>query len=294
MLVIIGYLIILGSVFGGFALAGGHLLALMQPIEILMIGGAAFGAFVVGNSSKTIISTFKSVFSTIRGFGYEKKFYIELLSILFEITNKMKKDGPLSIEGDIDNFKESELFKNYPRILREPNVTEFLCDYLRIIITGRVDTHQLENLIDQDIESFVCEKEQVINAINKMGDSLPAFGIVAAVMGVVHTMESMGGMPPEELGGLIAKAMVGTFLGVLIGYGFISPIAALLEQQLNALVKSLHSIKVVLLITASNISPGIAVEFGRKILYSQERPNGKQLEEIIRNIKKGKVEAETT
>lgn len=290
MLVIIGYLIVLGSVFGGYALAGGHLYALFQPIELLMIGGAAFGAFIVGNSGKTIVSTFKMVFSTIRGFGYEKKFYVQLLSILFEITNKMKKDGPLSIETEIDNPAESELFKAYPLIKRETDIMEFLCDYLRIIITGRVDTHQLENLMDQDIESIVCEKEQAIHAITKVSDSLPAFGIVAAVMGVVHTMESMGGMPPEQLGALVAKAMVGTFLGVLLGYGFIAPIAALLEQQLNALVKSLHSIKVVLVVTANNISPGIAVEFGRKILYSKERPDGKELEEIVRVIKKGKVE----
>lgn len=290
MLVIIGYFIVLGAVFGGYTLAGGHLLALFQPLELLMIGGAAFGAFVIGNNSKVIISTFKMVFSTIRGFGYEKKFYVQLLSVLFEVTNKMKKDGPLSIESEIENYKDSALFQAYPLIIRNEDIMEFICDYLRIIITGRVDIHQLENLIDQDIESIVCEKEQVIHAINKAADSLPAFGIVAAVMGVVHTMESMGGMPPEQLGGLVAKAMVGTFLGVLLGYGFISPIAALLEQELNALVKSLHSIKVVLVVTASNVSPGIAVEFGRKILYSKERPDGKALEEIVRTIKNGKVD----
>jgi chemotaxis protein MotA len=290
MLIILGYLIIFGSVFGGFALAGGHLLALIQPLELLMIGGAGFGSFIVANSSKTIISSFKAVFSTMRGFGYEKKFYVQLLSVLFEVTNKMKKDGPLSIEAEIENYEESELFKSYPLVKREKDIMEFICDYLRIMIVGRVDVHQLESLIDQDIESLICEKEQVIGAISKVADGLPAFGIVAAVMGVVHTMESMGGMPPEQLGGLIAKAMVGTFLGVLLGYGFIAPIAALLEQQLNAMVKSLHSIKVVLVVTANNISPGIAVEFGRKILYSKERPGGKELEEIIRTIKQGKVE----
>ena len=289
MLVIIGYIIVLGSVFGGYSLAGGHLMALFQPIELLMIGGAAVGAFVVANSFKTITNTMKMIFSTLRGFGYEKKFYVQLLSVLFEVTNKMKKDGPLSIEAEIENYKESELFKGYPLVRRETDIMEFICDYLRILITGRVDVHQLESLIDQDIESFVCEKEQAIGAINKIGDGLPAFGIVAAVMGVVHTMESMGGMPPDQLGGLVAKAMVGTFLGVLLGYGFVSPMAALLEQQLNALVKSLHAIKIVLIVTASNLSPGIAVEFGRKLLYSQERPNGKELEDIVRDIKKGKV-----
>lgn len=290
MLVIIGYIVILASVFGGFALSGGHLLALFQPIELLMIGGAALGSFIVGNSMKTIITTIKMLFSTIRGFGYAKNFYIQLLSVLFEITNKMKKDGNLSIEADIENYNESELFKRYPLIKRESDVMEFLCDYLRIIIIGRTDPHQLENLMDQDIESLECEKEQSIQAINKIADGLPAFGIVAAVMGVVHTMESMAGMPPEELGALVAKAMVGTFLGVLIGYGFIAPLAALLEQQLNALMKTLHSIKVILIATANNVSPGIAVEYGRKIIYSKERPDGKELEEIIRIIKQGKTD----
>jgi chemotaxis protein MotA len=287
MLVIIGYLIVLLTVFGGFALSGGHLLALMQPIELLMIGGAAFGSFVVANSLNTITTTFKTVFSTIRGFGYEKKFYIQLLSILFEISNKMKKDGPLSIEAEIDNYRESELVKAYPLVKREADIMEFLCDYLRIIITGRVGTHLLESLMDQDIDSFICEKEQCINAINKVADSLPAFGIVAAVMGVVHTMESMSGVAPEALGALIAKAMVGTFLGVLLGYGFIAPIGALLEQQLKAMEKSLHAIKIVLIAVANNLPPSIAVEFGRKILYSKERPDGKALEEIVRLLKGG-------
>lgn len=293
MLVIIGYIIILAAVFGGFALGGGHLLALVQPIEFLMIGGAAFGSFIVANSFNTITATFKTFFLTVRGFGYGKKFYIQLLSVLFEISNKMKKDGPLSLEAEIENYRESALFKAYPLIVRESDIMEFLCDYLRIIITGRVDVHLLESLIDQDIESFICEKEQCINAINKVADSLPAFGIVAAVMGVVHTMEAMAGVPPEELGGLVAKAMVGTFLGVLLGYGFIAPIGALLEQQLKAMEKSLHAIKIALIATANNLPPSIAVEFGRKILYSTERPDGKALEEIVRLLKQGKVETAT-
>ncbi|MFI4918027.1 MAG: flagellar motor stator protein MotA [Legionellales bacterium] len=290
MLVLIGYIIIIASVFGGFALGGGHLLALMQPLELLMIGGAALGSFIVANSINTIKTTFKAVFSTMRGFGYEKKFYIQLLSILFEITNKIKKEGPLSIEADIENYRESEFVKTYPLVKRESDLMEFMCDHLRIIITGRVNSHMLESLIDQDIESFICEKEQAINAINKVADSLPAFGIVAAVMGVVHTMESMAGVPPDELGGLIAKAMVGTFLGVLLGYGFIAPIGALLEQQLKAMEKSLHAIKIALIATANNLPPSIAVEFGRKILYSKERPDVKALEEIIRLIKQDKTE----
>lgn len=289
MLVIGGYLVILLSVFGGFALAGGHLYALLQPIELLMIGGAALGAFLIGNSIKIIKETIKASFSTLKGIGYSRKFYVELLSLLFEIVSKIKKDGVLSIEADIEAPKESAIFSSYPLILKDALVMEFLNDYLLLIITGRVDIHQLENLMDQDIETYECETEQPIHAINKAADSLPAFGIVAAVMGVVHTMESMGTLPPEALGGLIAKALVGTFLGVLLGYGFVAPLAVLLEHKMNASVKILNAIKIVLLASMSNFSPGIAVEFGRKIIYSNERPHGKELEVILKDIKQSKV-----
>ena len=289
MLVIIGYIVIILSVFGGFALAGGHLYALIQPIELLMIGGAAFGSFLIGNSVKIIKETIKAVFSTLKGIGYSRKYYVELLSLLFELVNKIKKDGVLSIEADIENPDESKIFTAYPLIKKDAQIMEFLSDYLLLIITGRVDIHQLENLMDQDIETFECEKEQPIQAINKVADSLPAFGIVAAVMGVVHTMESMGTLPPEALGGLIAKALVGTFLGVLLGYGFTGPLGVLLEHKLNASVKIMSAIKIVLLASVSNFSPSIAVEFGRKIIYSNERPHGKELEEIIKDIKQSKV-----
>lgn len=291
MLVIGGYIVILLSVFGGFALAGGHLYALMQPIELLMIGGAAFGSFMIGNSIKIIKETFKAVFSTLKGINYSRKFYVELLSLLFVIVNKIKKEGVLSIENDIENPNESQIFLAYPLVKKEAPIMEFLSDYLLLIITGRVDVHQLENLIDQDLETFECEKEQPIHAINKIADGLPAFGIVAAVMGVVHTMESMGSLPPEALGGLIAKALVGTFLGVLLGYGFVAPLGVLLEHKLNASIKVLTAIKVVLLASVANYSPSIAVEFGRKIIYSNERPHGKELEVIIKDIKQGQLGA---
>lgn len=291
MLVIGGYCIILLSVFGGYALAGGHLYALFQPIELLMIGGAAMGAFFVGNSFKIIKETFKAIFSTLKGINYSRKFYIELLSLLFEVVSKMKKDGALSLEADIENPNESKIFTAYPLVKKEAEFMEFLSDYLLLIITGRINIHQLEDLIDQDIETFECEKEQPIHAISKIADGLPAFGIVAAVMGVVHTMESMGSMPPEALGALIAKAMVGTFLGVLLGYGFVAPLGVLLEHKLNASIKILNAIKIVLLASVSNYSPSIAVEFGRKIIYSNERPHGKDLEAIIKDIKQNKAGA---
>ncbi len=289
MLVIIGYLVVIFSVFGGFALSGGHLYAMFQPLELLIIGGAAVGSFFVGNSMKIIKETFLALLSTLKGINYSRKFYVELLSLMFEVVNKIKKDGVLSIEADLDNQGESKIFNAYPLVKKEAYIMEFLSDYLRLIITGRVNIHQLEDLIDQDIETFECEQEQPIHAINKVSDALPAFGIVAAVMGVVHTMESMGSIPPEALGALIAKALVGTFLGVLLSYGFAAPLASLLEHKLKASLKILNAIKIVLLASVNNFSPGMAVEFGRKIIYSKERPNGQELDVLLKEIKQNNM-----
>lgn len=290
MLVVIGYTIILLSVFGGFALAGGHLFALFQPIELTMISGAALGSFIVGNSVKVIKDTFKAAFSIFKGVRYSKKFYVELLSMFFELTTKIRKDGALSIETDIDNYRESPLFSNYKLVQKDHIIMEFLCDHLRLIITGRVDIIQLETIMEIDIDTYENESELSINAINKVADSLPAFGIVAAVMGVVHTMESIG-LPPAVLGSLVAKALVGTFLGVLIGYGFTAPIAAALDIHRQAVVKVFQSIKVVLLAATSNLAPTIAVEMARKVLYAGERPNSQELEEILREVKNSKKTA---
>jgi chemotaxis protein MotA len=284
MLVITGYLVIIISVFGGYSLSGGSLYALFQPFEFMIIGGAALGSFIVANSPKVIKSTFKAAFSTLKSSNYNKQFYIELLSMFFELTNKIRKDGVLAIETDIENYKESTLFNTYPLVARDPKIMEFICDHLRLIITGRVDVLHLEPLMDEDIETFQNEGELYINAITKVADSLPAFGIVAAVMGVVTTMQSISGSP-EELGGHVAKALVGTFLGVLIGYGFTAPIASILENRLHADVTILQSVKVVLLASVHNLAPTIAVEFARKVLYSGERPTSAELELILKDVR---------
>lgn len=287
MLVIIGYLVVIFSVFGGYALSGGNLYALIQPFEFMIIAGAALGTFIVANSPKIIKGTIKAAFSTLKGANYSRKFYIELLSLFFELTNKIRKEGVLSIETDIENYKESPLFTSYKLIIREDKLMEFFCDHLRLIITGRVDHNQLELLMDQDIETFESEGHLPVNAITKIADSLPAFGIVAAVMGVVTTMQLINGAP-EVLGEHVGAALVGTFLGVLIGYGFTAPIAAILENRLLAMITILQSIKVVLLASVHNLAPSIAVEFARKVLYSAERPTSSELEEILKDVRSHK------
>ncbi len=284
MLVILGYLIVLGAVFGGFALAGGHLGSLLQPVEILMIGGSALGAFIVANTGKVIKATLKALPSVLRGSRYSKALYLETLSLLYDILAKARKEGLMSIEGDVDSPEESPIFSKYPVILSDHHVVEFLTDYLRLMVGGNLNAFQLENLMDNEIETHHEEGAIPVNALAKMGDALPAFGIVAAVMGVILTMESVG-IPPAELGKLIAAALVGTFLGILLAYGFVSPLSVLLEHKLAEATKMLQCIKVTLLASLNGYAPQVAIEFGRKVLYSTERPSFVELEDEVKQRK---------
>ena len=284
MLVIVGYVVVLASVFGGFALGGGHLASLLQPVELLMISGAAAGAFLVGNNAKSIKATLKALPSLFKGSKYSKALYMELMALLYELLSKVRKEGLMSIEGDVEKPEESPIFSKYPSILADHHVVEFMTDYLRLMVSGNMDAFQIENLMDNEIETHHHEGEVPAHCIAKLGDGMPAFGIVAAVMGVVHTMSSVG-LPPAELGILIANALVGTFLGILLAYGFVGPLASLLEQKLHESSKMFQCIKVTLLASLNGYAPALAVEFGRKVLFSTERPTFSELEEHVKQAK---------
>ena len=284
MFVLIGYAVILGAVFGGFAMAGGHLGSLLQPVELLMIFGSATGAFLVANPNKVIKSTLKALPSLLRGSRYSKSLYMETLALLFEILAKVRKEGLMSIEGDVESPEQSPIFSKYPMVTSDHHVVEFLTDYLRLMVGGNLNAFEIENLMDNELETHHEEGSVPIHAIEKMGDALPAFGIVAAVMGVVHTMESVG-IPPAELGKLIAAALVGTFLGILLAYGFVGPLATLLQHKLDESTKMLQCIKVTLLASLNGYAPQVAVEFGRKVLCSTERPTFMELEEDVKQRK---------
>ena len=284
MLVIIGYLVVSASVFGGFAMAGGHLAALFQPVELLMIGGAAAGAFLVGNSGKVIKATLKALPTVLKGSKYDKALYLELFALLYEILAKVRKEGLMAIESDVDAPHESPVFTKYPKIVSDHHVVEFITDYLRIMVGGNLNAFEIENLMDNEIETHHHEGEVPAQVVAKLGDAMPAFGIVAAVMGVVHTMESVG-IPPAELGILIAHALVGTFLGILLAYGFVGPLSTLLEQKHNESTKLFNCVKVTLLASLNGYAPQVAVEFGRKVLYSTERPTFMELEEYVKQSK---------
>jgi chemotaxis protein MotA len=280
-LVIVGYLVVMGSVFGGFALSGGHLGALFQPLELLMIGGAAAGAFFVGNTGKAIKATLKVLPSVLKGSKYSKAMYMDLMALLYDILAKVRKEGLMTIEGDVETPAQSPLFSKYPRVLGDHHVLEFMTDYLRLMVGGNLNAFEIENLMDNEIGTHHHEGEMPIHSVAKLGDAMPAFGIVAAVMGVVHTMESVG-IPPSELGMLIAHALVGTFLGILLAYGFVGPLASLLEQKLDESTKMFECVKVTLLASLNGYSPALAVEFGRKVLYSTERPSFAELEKHVK------------
>ncbi len=280
-LVIVGYVVVLASIFGGFAMAGGHMAALFQPIELLMIFGAAMGAFLVGNNNKAVKATLKALPTCFKGSAYTKALYMDLLALLYDILTKVRKEGLMSIEADVENPDSSPLFSKYPNIANDHHVVEFMTDYLRLMVSGNMDALQIENLMDNELETHHHEGAVPVHCIAKLGDGMPAFGIVAAVMGVVHTMESVGA-PPAELGILIAHALVGTFLGILLAYGFVGPLSGLLEQKLDESSKMLQCVKITLLASLNGYAPSLAVEFGRKVLYSTERPGFTELEDHVK------------
>lgn len=284
MLVFVGYLVTLVSVFGGYVLVGGHLGALLQPVEFLMIAGAGIGAFLVGNNTKSIRATVKVLPTLLRRTYYDKGLYMDLMSIIYLLLAKARKDGLMRLESDIEDPTNSDLFTGYPRILQNPMILDFLVDYFRLMVSGSMNAFELENLMDEEIETHHTEGEVPAHCLGKIADALPAFGIVAAVMGVVHTMASAN-LPPAQLGVLLAQALVGTFLGILLAYGFVAPLASLVEQRVDESTKVLQCIKVAILANLNGYAPSVAVEFSRKVLFSSERPTFAELEAHIKQMR---------
>lgn len=286
MMVIIGWVVALAGIFGGYVAAGGHLAALMQPLEVVMIGGGALGAFLAANTMHGVKHTIGGLVSCFKGSKLTKGFYMELLALLFELLAKVRKEGLMSLENDVEEPEKSPIFAKYPSVTSDHHVVEFITDYLRLMVGGNLNALEIENLMDNEIETHHHEEMHMSHAVAKLADGLPAFGIVAAVMGVVHTMESLH-LPPQELGILIAHALVGTFLGILMSYGFVAPLATVLENKASENIKVYQTIKVVLLASLNGFAPQVCVEFGRKVLFSTERPTFKELEDDIKS-RKGK------
>ncbi len=286
MFIIVGWVLVMGSIFGGYVMAGGHLGGLWQPLEVLMIAGGAIGAFVAANNSHALKHTLSALGAAFKGSKFSQAYYLNLLGLLFELLAKVRKEGLMSLEGDIEDPEKSAIFSKYPDVLADHHLTEFITDYLRLMVGGNLNAMEIENLMDNEIEVHHHEEMHPSHAVSKLADATPAFGIVAAVMGVVHTMESLH-LPPAELGVLIGHALVGTFLGILISYGFFAPLVSVLETKAGEAGKPYHVAKVVLLASLNGFAPQVCVEFGRKVLFSTERPSFRELEEDIKN-RKGK------
>jgi chemotaxis protein MotA len=282
--VIIGWVVVLVAVIGSFVFEGGHVLALLQPFELLCIFGAAVGAFIVSNPPKVIKAVLGALPSCFHSKTYDKEKYLQLIALLFELLQKARLEGFLALEADINDPAASAIFTKYPTVNGDPELAEFIVDYLRMMISGNMNVLEIQELMDAELETHHAEAEVPATAIQRMADALPAYGIVAAVMGVVHTMGSVG-QPPKILGEMVAAALVGTFLGILLGYGFVGPLASVLEANAIENGKPYECVKTVLLAAMSGYSPTIAVEFGRKVLFTVDRPSFQELEDRVKHTK---------
>ncbi len=285
MFLLIGYVVILLASVGTYSVHG-SLAALFVPLEYMAIVGLTIGGFVAGNSSKSIKATVAALPSVLKGSHLNKALYMELLAMLYEILGKVRKEGLMSIESDIETPDSSPIFSKYPTIVHDHHAMEFITDYLRMMVGGNLNAFEIENLMDLEIETHHHEAHVPAHVMSKVADAVPAFGIVVAVMGVVNVMGSVG-EPPAVLGKMIGGALVGTFLGILVSYGFVAPIAGQLEQKAEEGGKIFQCIKAVLLASMNGYAPQVAVEFGRKVLYSTDRPGFLELEEDLK-ARKGK------
>jgi chemotaxis protein MotA len=286
MFVIIGFVVALGCVFGVFVAHGGNISVVLHalPFEMITIMGAALGAFVAANQPKVLKGAFAGLASCFKGSKYSKARYMELMALLYDLLQKARKEGLMSIEKDVEEPHNSPLFKKYKTVGSDHHVVEFITDYLRMMVSGNLNAHEIESLMDSEIDTHHHESHAPAAALQRLAGGLPAFGIVAAVLGVVNTMGSVG-QPPAVLGAMIGSALVGTFLGILLSYGIFEPLAGLLEQKIDEGTKELQCIKTTLLASMQGYAPQIAVEFGRKVLYSTERPSFSELEGHVKGKK---------
>jgi len=283
MLFIVGLLIVFGSVVGGYAAPGGHLGVLFQPFEFIIIFGAALGTFVIANPLPIIMGTLKSVGPLLSGSKMKKASFVELLSMLFAVFKLAKSKGDLALESHIDKPHESALFGAYPGFVKNHHAVEFMCDNLRVFTLGGGNPHELEAVMDVELEALHVEQHAITSAVTTVSDAMPALGIVAAVLGVIHTMGSIT-EPPAVLGHLIGAALVGTFSGILMSYGLVAPIAKSLETTFATDALYLTCIKTGLIAHLQGYAPQVSIEFARKTLYGKLKPTFAEMEEALQKV----------
>ncbi len=286
MFVIIGFVVSMLCIFGVYIFHGGNIAVVLKalPFEMTTILGAAIGAFLINNQMKVIKASLKGLAGCFKGSRYTKARYMELMALQYDLLQKARREGLMAIEQDVENPHESAVFKKYPTIAADHHVVEFITDYLRMMVSGNLNAHEIESLMDSEIETHHQEAHAPVAAVGRLAGGLPAFGIVAAVLGVVNTMGSVG-QPPAVLGGMIASALVGTFLGILLAYGVFEPLGGLMDQKVEESGKEFQCIKTTLLASMQGYAPSTAIEFGRKVLLSDVRPTFNELEAHVKGKK---------
>lgn len=283
MLKIIGHIGVIAATLGGYAAMGGHLYVLWQPFEVVIIVGSALMAYLTANSTHVIKASMKDAKSIYKKDKYSKAEYIELLSMLFLVFKTARSKGWLALEQHIENPHESEIFNKFPVFSADHHAVTFLCDYLRLISLGADKPHEIEALMDQEIDTQREERSHTSHSIQTMADGMPALGIVAAVLGVIKTMGAIS-EPPEVLGKLIGGALVGTFLGVWVSYGFFAPIANAVKERNDTEMKYYLCMKTSVLAFLQGAAPQVAIEFGRKILMHDTQPTFLEVEEATQSV----------
>jgi chemotaxis protein MotA len=287
MIIAIGFIVVLLCVFGGFVMGGGHLLVLVHVNEFLIIAGGAFGALIVMAPKKVLMDIVKGILTSLKGAPYNRGAYEDLLRVLYELFLLGRRNGMIALEEHVSEPKNSSIFKKYPRFATNHHALEFLCGSLRPIIDGKIKPDQLRLLLDAQIGRLEAEAAAPVSVLTKTADAMPGFGIVAAVLGIVITMASISG-PVEMIGEEVAAALVGTFLGILISYGFLGPLAVNLEFVHESELDYTRCIAACVIGFASGMAPVTAVELGRRGLSSELRPSEEEMEQMFKALKTSK------
>jgi chemotaxis protein MotA len=271
-------------VVGGFVLEGGPLKLLIQPVEFLIIGGAALGAMVISAPKKLLMKIIAKIMASLKGASVNRQLYLDLLRLMYEIFQVTRKDGLIALESHIEHPEQSKIFTKYPDIMKHHHITSFMTDTFRLIVLGGIAPHDIESLMDLDIDTHHQEGTQPGMLLQKIGDSMPGLGIVAAVLGIVITMQAIGG-PPEEIGHKVAVALVGTFLGIFLSYGFIQPLATNLDLAAEEESKVYDAIKSGIISLAKGFNPIVSVEFARRSIPNDYRPSFQEMESFVKGVK---------
>ncbi len=281
MFALLGILVVIGAVVGGYLLEHGNLMVLVQPAELVIIGGAALGTLLIANPPSVVMDIVKAMTAVFKGSGFNKHFYLEALKMLNDMFSYARKNGLAKLEADVEQPNQSQLFAKYPKFVKNTHALHFVCDTMRLMITGGLNNHDLDQMMEMDVEVHHHEKSLPIKALSTVADALPGLGIVAAVLGVVITMGALGG-PPEEIGHKVAAALVGTFLGILLCYGFLGPLASHMSRLADDESQYYHCLRVGLISFAKGCAPLIATEFARRSIPSHVRPSFKDMEQAVR------------